>query len=139
MFDLLFMHFLFVTRMTMDAFVRKYKLKLYENSNISTNGECRLWFNMSSKDYGQIEAKLPSGEWRNFSPAKLSLILKLRQIPPASLECSHLCHNVLCINPMHLSLEPHGVNMQRKNCLGEGSCRHHSNYPDCMINLHVHV
>ena len=69
MLDLLFMHFLFITRMTMDAFVRKYKLKLYENSIISTNGECRLWCNTSSKRYGQIKAKLPSGELRNFSPA----------------------------------------------------------------------
>jgi hypothetical protein len=38
MLELLFMHFLFVTMMTMNAFVRKYKVKSYKNSIISANG-----------------------------------------------------------------------------------------------------
>ena len=66
----------------MDAFIRKYKVKLFENSSISTNGQCRLWYNTSSKLYGQMKVKVPSGQWRYFSPAKLSLILKLKEIYP---------------------------------------------------------
>jgi hypothetical protein len=43
MLDSLFMHFLFVTMMTMDAFVSKYEVKLYKNSIIPAKGGWGGW------------------------------------------------------------------------------------------------
>lgn len=93
----------------------------YMKSYVTANFQCRLWHNgQGSKSYGQIKVKLPNLEWHSYSPAKLSLIIKLRFIPPPSLDYLHLCHNRLCINQDHLSLESHGINMQRFNCMSEG-------------------
>lgn len=133
-----FIHFLFIFFINMDVFVAKYSKKLHEKSYLAANLQCRLWHNgQRSKSYGQIKVKLPNLEWHSYSPAKLSLIIELGFIPPPSLDCSHLCHNRLCINPDHLSLEPHGINMQRVNCMSEGVCRQHVNYPPCLINFHL--
>lgn len=52
-------------------------------------------------------------------------------------EVSHLCHNALCINPLHLSLEPKVTNNSRKQCLNEKKCFGHGNYRACLLDLHV--
>lgn len=48
-------------------------------------------------------------------------------------DVSHICHNSLCITFQHLSLEPHAVNIQRKNCVSEKRCTSHSPYRDCQL------
>lgn len=53
--------------------------------------------------------------------------------------CSHLCHNSLCCNSHHISLEPQSVNNNRMNCFTEKRCVGHINpdtnelLPDCIL------
>ena len=62
---------------------------------------------------------------------------KLTELPRTSesgelLEISHLCHKKLCINPEHLVLEAHMVNMSRAHCFIHGACSlEHS--PPCIL------
>uniref|UniRef100_A0A8W8MCE6 Zinc-binding loop region of homing endonuclease domain-containing protein n=1 Tax=Magallana gigas TaxID=29159 RepID=A0A8W8MCE6_MAGGI len=46
------------------------------------------------------------------------------QFPGGNLEVSHLCHEQLCVNPMHLSLEPHATNQERIHCMQQGGLVH---------------
>ena len=38
------------------------------------------------------------------------------------LDISHLCHTKLCINPLHLTLEKHSINLSRSHCRKAGVC-----------------
>ena len=40
-------------------------------------------------------------------------------------DISHCCHHSLCVNPNHLSHEPHEINMARERCRRSGSCFGH--------------
>lgn len=48
------------------------------------------------------------------------------------IECSHLCHNKICVNSEHLVLEPHATNQERIHCKGQGICSK-SHEPYCLI------
>ena len=48
-----------------------------------------------------------------------------------TMDSSHLCHNTLCIQSCHLSMEPHTVNCDRVRCVNGGMCKGHVGYPDC--------
>jgi len=50
-------------------------------------------------------------------------------------EISHLCHNRLCINVDHLSLEPHAINNQRLRCKNNLLCSgNHKGFQNCLLN-----
>jgi len=38
------------------------------------------------------------------------------------LDVSHRCHNKACVNPLHLVLEAHCINVSRYYCSSAGSC-----------------
>ena len=48
-------------------------------------------------------------------------------------DISHLCHKTDCVNPAHLNLEPHLVNMQRTVCKDQRFCTKHGVHPDCIF------
>ena len=50
-----------------------------------------------------------------------------------TLDCSHLCHNLLCVNVQHLFLEPISVNNNRNHCKNEDRCFGHPGHKDCLI------
>ena len=58
-----------------------------------------------------------------------------------SKEISHLCHNTKCVNPEHLVLENHEINIQRKQCCLRRRCAGHVDLtnsnsnpiPDCFF------
>jgi len=51
------------------------------------------------------------------------------------MQVSHICHNKLCVNLSHLSLEDAGVNNQRKICFNSipQGCIGHGNAKDCIF------
>lgn len=46
-----------------------------------------------------------------------------------AIDVSHLCHNEYCINPSHLCLEHHNINLSRNLCQGAPNCKHN---PPCL-------
>jgi len=51
----------------------------------------------------------------------------------AGKDVSHLCHNRLCVNPKHLTVETRKQNNERKVCLKRGVCRGHGSRSRCLI------
>lgn len=49
------------------------------------------------------------------------------------LQVSHLCHEKLCMNLDHFSLELAVINNQRKTCNAEGHCFGHGAYRNCIM------
>ena len=49
-------------------------------------------------------------------------------------EYSHLCGKANCINPMHLRIEPHRINCERRRCHKNRTCKGHEGYDDCIIS-----
>ena len=119
----------------MDAFFNKYREKLILKS-IERN-DCRIWIGTKSADkqYGVINYKCPIHHvWKQTKVHRLAyMIFNGNLLITPDLDCSHLCHNSLCINPYHISLEPHYVNNNRKVCLDRGICMTHLQYRDCML------
>ena len=52
---------------------------------------------------------------------------------PEGIEISHICNKSSCINPEHLSREPHVVNAERTRCVSRRLCLGHDSYPDCLF------
>ena len=48
-------------------------------------------------------------------------------------DISHRCHDTLCVNPEHLSREPHRVNLDRRKCRRVKSCHSHGDHPPCLF------
>jgi len=46
--------------------------------------------------------------------------------------CSHLCHNISCHNPLHLSFEDLAVNKSRNGCPAGSGCLHR---PLCRVRM----
>ena len=79
--------------------------------------------------YGVVKVNFRCGK-RNLTAHRLSYMLYQRQtFMRANLDASHLCHNSLCVNAEHISLEPHSVNIQRNSCKKTGNCSGHGIYP----------
>ena len=58
----------------------------------------------------------------------------LSQFPGGRLEVSHLCNEKLCVNLMHLVLEPHARNLERIYCRLQGAyCG--SNFPPFIFKV----
>lgn len=126
----------------MEAFFQKYTDKLIGNSVLAENGQCRLWIDPSVlHKYGNVCYKHPgSGRWVSFCrPMRLSFMIYSRNVNlPRGFDCSHLCHNCRCINPQHISLEPHYINNHRLKCKNLGRCtKDHASYPDCRLDLTI--
>lgn len=121
-------------------FFQKYTRILQERSHLAPNGQCRLWNHPPriGRRYGEINVRFPYSEkYRKINVARLSLMIKLSTINlPAHLDSSHLCNQPTCINPLHLTLEEHGVNNNRISCFQLGVCSG-LHEPPCMIHLRV--
>lgn len=100
---------------------------------------CVLWKGgVGSNGYGFIRVSWPEEGSKVERVHRVALMVEMRltrsQFPGANLEVSHLCHEKLCVNPMHLSLEPHATNQERIHCMQQGVCSgaHHP-HPRCIF------
>lgn len=93
---------------------------------------------VGSNGYGFIRVSWPEEGSKVERVHRVALMVEMRltrsQFPGANLEVSHLCHEKLCVNPMHLSLEPHATNQERIHCMQQGVCSgaHHP-HPRCIF------
>ena len=122
----------------MDTFCTKYAAKLANNSVLCANGECTLWNKATNQSgYGVIKCKTPNQGWKTLLVHRLSfMIMHQMDIDDiAGSHVSHLCHNSLCTNNKHLSLEPTHINRHRDVCVNRQICTGHASFPDCMLQL----
>ena len=104
---------------------------------------CHFWneifyFNQrhAGPKYGRLKVTFPNGEKKLLLAHRFMYMLHFNVTDlPGSMDVSHLCHNSLCINPLHLSLEPKHVNASRKMCTSTIPlhCLHHDDYSDCIL------
>ena len=49
-------------------------------------------------------------------------------------EVSHLCHKSLCIDMLHLSVEPYCINNNRIRCKTFDKCTGYASFADCLVD-----
>jgi hypothetical protein len=89
------------------------------------------------KPYGVINVKLPGkSRHQTVTVHRLMYMIEHRtfELNP-HFDVSHLCHNSLCINASHLSLQPHYINNNRQHRTHTVP-KHftgHPGYQDCLF------
>ena len=95
---------------------------------------CHLWAGPTSRDgYGYLQIVL-RGKSRKLAAHRLSFFIghDFARLDP-HLHVSHLCHNKLCVNLSHLSLEPASINLSRTTCVRRNACNGHKGYRNCRL------
>lgn len=120
-----------------------YELKLTQNeilllktkleNKTKTENECRIWTGQKRRGYGMLEFSL-RGKRQKQLVHRLNFYLENNcEKIERHMHISHLCHNKLCLEISHLSLEPAHINNQRKICKNSGECTNHYGYARCLI------
>ena len=107
---------------------------------------CLIWQGAQKKSkgrtgpaYGVMNVKLPGANKRcHVTVHRLAYLVANQQghreiLGVTEFEISHICHNSLCVNPEHLSREPHACNNSRLRCKHFGQCHGHGKYADCIL------
>lgn len=121
----------------------KYNLRLLENSAMAPNGACTVWQGATKGslpgNYGVINITLQNGKRTVMNVHRVAKCIEERKLIDKQFDVSHLCHNKVCINVEHLSIEPHCVNNNRQNCRSKGFCSEHKPFSNCMLHLIMEV
>ena len=120
--------------------VARLKQKIKSKTVTDTNG-CFLWFGGKDKNkkYGRIWANMYSDGLFTGKSVEVHRVAYLiwsdnfGATLADGLEVSHLCHEPICCNLQHLSLEPKQINQEREHCLNQNMCMGHASYPCCII------
>ncbi|VDI29238.1 Hypothetical predicted protein [Mytilus galloprovincialis] len=116
----------------MDAFWDNIGLKYFKKTEVMGNGKgCVEWVGAKKgkSGYGIQVVKWPGGEEKRETAHRLAYMIKHRltrydmpQIDENNnkVECSHICHQTLCVNPEHILIEPHAINQDRLHCKNQG-------------------
>ena len=125
---------------SMYIFWEKIERSLQKNS-VKGVGGCILWSgSLDRHGYGRKTVTWCPGKQPKCELAhRVAYMLhyKVTELPHMNhagdnLDVSHLCHIKHCINPDHLTFEPHSKNMSRDTCFKNGSCSmEHS--PPCIL------
>lgn len=102
--------------------------------NTEITPKCHIWKSKPDKcGYGRLYFTF-RGVRKSFLVHRLKYFLENSGnfISPAE-QVSHLCHNKLCVNPTHLSLEPDKINKRRNVCKNNGECEGHRGYRACIL------
>ena len=121
----------------MDAiWVASVKGKILKKSEAQRGGNnCSLWTGYSQRNYGVMNIVMPGSNSRTRMRAhRLAYIVYSGILHlPRGHDVSHLCHNSLCVNFDHLSLEPHNINVGRCRCKRHHLCLGHGPYRACLL------
>lgn len=96
---------------------------------------CHLWAGtVSEYGYGQLQITI-RGKRRKIAAHRLAFFISRGYSHlPLDMHVSHLCHNKLCVNVNHLSLEPANINLGRTSCVRNRRCLGHHGYPNCKLS-----
>lgn len=99
-------------------------------------GQCEIWSDQTDRDgYGILRITHQSKRLRLRVHRLAYFLLDPSQKLIPKYHVSHLCHNKLCMNVVHLSYEPAMINNARKVCRGSGECIGHRGYKRCAVDL----
>lgn len=105
------------------------------NKNAFNKG-CWQWEGcINNYGYGKIQVTFPAtygGEKVCINAHRASFVAYHHYFD-LDLEVSHRCHQRLCVNPAHLSLEPHSTNQRRNSCRRSGICGRHGRFKSCIF------
>ena len=129
--------------MAMEDLFAYCEKKLKAMSDLDCNGQCLKWTGCVNKQgYGQFRYRDPRSEgYKTRSAHRVTMMVKLKDFDlDPSIQASHLCHNSLCINTDHISLESNKVNNLRKLCVLCCRCNGHVDengkfLADCLLAL----
>ena len=109
---------------------RKHAAKIFKYGN----DLCHLWAGSVSRDgYGYLQIMF-RGKSRKLSAHRLAYFISCGfDHLPADMHVSHVCHNKLCVNRLHLSLEPAYINLRRNVCVQRRACTGHHGYQNCIL------
>ena len=127
----------------MEDFFKDLEAKLRKKSRILGNHwGCIVWEGYAEKNgYGIQMVKWPDKGIKKERAHRVAYMIKHKlcanDMPKLDensnpLECSHLCHNKLCVNPDHITLENHATNQERIHCKGQGHCSK-CHEPHCLL------
>ena len=86
--------------------------------------------------YGQINVKIDN-KWTAMNVQGVAYMCSKSLIVGSDLDISHLCHNSLCVNAVHLVAEPRHINNHSQACLSLGQCQGHGDYPHSLLDLRL--
>ena len=122
-------------------FYEKAKQKLMAHSVSEGRHTCWIWHGTiktsRGTNYGVIRLKYKDNgryKWKTFNVSRLSYQVFVSSEFRSSDRCGHICHNTLCINPLHLSMEPQNILNNRKTCKNRDQCSLHGIYAACLLN-----
>ena len=123
----------------MEVFLNNLRLKLEKKLTtdiLNPDNECILWTGSKNSDgYGILNVKWIDGARKQCRAHRLAYMIYYNTVdlgPQPQMEVSHICHVKNCLNPKHLVLEPHYINMSRQSCRHTGEClKMHT--PFCML------
>ena len=108
-----------------------FKLKCKLQSKTKKDENCKLWTGAQRNGYGILEVRF-RGNKIKLPVHRLTYFLENRCLPlQADMHVSHLCHNKLCCEILHLSFEPQKINNNRQICKSNGECSGHHGYQNC--------
>lgn len=127
----------------MQRFTEKILICLQKHTEKGVGGgqiDCHVWNGKKdSYGYGIKKVTWPNGRKSYEKVHRLAYMAHLNnyQLPSTDnfgeqLDVSHRCHEKLCINAEHLTLESHSVNMSRNYCRKTGVCTM-AHVPSCVF------
>lgn len=119
------------------------QITMHKLSKKHKKTDCRIWKGprkpptRAGKVYGYSTLKLPGDTKRKKRYAHRIAYMYAHRLLEDQLgknkHVSHRCHNTLCVNPEHLSLEDPAVNNARTLCVRSKGCLGHGEKKDCIF------
>lgn len=133
----------FLVYIIMEDFFKDLEDKFSKKSRVLGNNlGCIVWVGYAEKNgYGIQRVRWPNVGLKKERSHRVAYMIRHKicanDMPKLDqndnpLECSHLCHNKLCVNPDHISLEDHATNQERIHCKGQGHCSK-CHEPHCLM------
>lgn len=95
---------------------------------------CHIWYGSKNADGYAIIRVMFREKRQTFTVHRLQYFLANNcTFLDSSYHVSHLCHNKLCINIDHLSLEPAHINVERNTCKNSRACKGHNAFKNCIL------
>ncbi len=127
----------------MEGFFQDLEIKFTKKTrNLGNQWGCIAWEGYVDKyGYGVQNVRWPTVGLKKESAHRVAYMIRHKlsrdDMPRfdekgAAVECSHLCHNKLCVNPDHILIENHALNQDRIHCKGQGMCSG-AHVPHCLI------